>query len=39
MGAITYAGKRTKRFKWLKRIVIALVLYAIIGFFVVPAVI
>jgi Domain of Unknown Function (DUF748) len=39
MGAITYAGKRAKRFKWLKRIVIALVLYALVGFFVVPAVI
>ena len=39
MGAITDAGKRAKRFKWLKRIVIALALYTIIGFFVVPAVI
>ena len=39
MGAITYAGRRAKRLIWLKRIVIALALYTIIGFFVVPAII
>jgi Domain of Unknown Function (DUF748) len=39
MGALTHAGKAPKRFKWTKRIVIALVIYAIIGFFVVPAII
>ncbi len=39
MGALTYAGKRPNRFKWLKRIVIALALYTIIGFFVVPPII
>ena len=39
MGAITYAGKKPKRFKWTKRIIIALALYTIIGCFVVPAVI
>jgi hypothetical protein len=39
MGALTHAGKAPKRFKWTKRIVIALVVYAIIGFLVVPAII
>lgn len=39
MGSLTYAGKAPKRYKWTKRIVIALVIYAIIGFFIVPAII
>ncbi len=39
MGARSYAGKAPKRFKWTKRIVIALAIYAVIGFFVVPAII
>jgi Domain of Unknown Function (DUF748) len=32
-------GRRPKRFKWLRRFAIALVLYGLIGFFIVPAVI
>jgi hypothetical protein len=39
MGAITYAGKRQKRFRWGRFILIALILYTIIGFLVVPAII
>ena len=39
MGSLTYAGKAPKRFKWTKRIVIALVIYAVVGFFIVPAII
>ena len=39
MAVVTYAGKPKKRFKWRRNIAIALVLYTIIGFFVVPAII
>ena len=39
MAVVTYAGKPKKRFKWRRNLAIALVLYTIIGFFVVPAII
>jgi len=39
MSIVTYAGNRKKRVKWLRILAIALVLYTIVGFFVVPAVI
>ena len=39
MSVVTYAGRRPKRFKWLRRYRHCAVLYALIGFFVVPAVI
>ena len=39
MAAKPSSGKRSKRFKWLRRFAVALVLYGLIGFFVVPAVI
>jgi hypothetical protein len=39
MGATTYAGKRPKRLKWARRIVIALAVYTVVGFFIIPAII